>query len=369
MRLSRHALCLPALLVSGLIGAPASAAPGDPIGSAVTVVSIVTASLENDKHNLAQGDGVRAQELIAVDNEGRSEIELRDKTKLALGPGAKLLLDKFVYDPDIDGGAIVMNLVRGSFRFITGLAAKPAYVIHVPTASITVRGTIFDVYVKPDDTAWLLLIEGAVEVCTASGKCVVHDEPGKLIRILPDTVGVPVKWAGLPGKEDAVFDSAFPFVSRAPGIDPNPVFTREQIVLGTFPEKPHPKGYDDGDKGDKGDKGEKATTAAGRARRQRRPARTTTTSRTPRPNTSNARMKASAIAVRAAKPTTPKPRRRASTSCWASAAASSSEAAADTGASTSSRRLRDAGLQRFIERRDLSPRQRAACLQRLPHGR
>src|ERR1700730_16158631 len=153
MRFSRLAFCLPAFFA----GAPASAAAGDAIGSAVTVVSVVTASLDNDKHNLAQGDGVRAQELIAVDNDGRSEIELRDKTKLALGPGAKLLLDKFVYDPDIDGGAIVMNLVRG---------------------------TIFDVYVKPDDTAWLLLIEGAVEVCTASGKCFVHDEPGKLIRIL-----------------------------------------------------------------------------------------------------------------------------------------------------------------------------------------
>jgi hypothetical protein len=250
MRLSRLALCLPALFASSA----ASAAPGDNIGSAVTVVNIVTASLDNDKRNLAQGDGVRAQELIAVDNDGRSEIELRDKTKLALGPGAKLLLDKFVYDPDIDGGAIVMNLVRGSFRFITGLAAKPAYVIHVPTASITVRGTIFDVYVKPDNTAWLLLIEGAVEVCTSSGKCLVHDEPGKLIRILPDTVGVPVKWAGLPGKEDAVFDSAFPFVSRAPGVDPNPIFTRDQIVLGTFPEKLHPKDTDPGVKDDDGRK-------------------------------------------------------------------------------------------------------------------
>ena len=220
----------------------------------MTVVSIVTASLDNDKRNLAQGDGVRAQELIAVDNDGRSEIELRDKTKLALGPVAKLLLDNFVYDPDIDGGAIVMNLVRGSFRFITGLAAKPAYVIHVPTASITVRGTIFDVYVKPDNTAWLLLIEGAVEVCTSSGKCLVHDEPGKLIRILPDTVGVPVKWAGLPGKEDAVFNSTFPFVSHAPGVDPNPIFTRDQIVLGTFPEKPHPKDTDPGVKDDDGSK-------------------------------------------------------------------------------------------------------------------
>ena len=253
MRFSRLALCLPALFVCG----PAFAAPGDSIGSAVTVVSIVTASLENDKRNLAEGDGVRAQELIAVDADGRSEIELRDKTKLALGPGAKLLLDKFVYDPDIDGGAIVMNLVRGSFRFVTGLAAKPAYVIHLPTASITVRGTIFDVYVKPDDSAWLLLIEGAVEVCSSSGKCLVHDEPGKLIRILPDTVGVPVKWAGLPGKEDTVFDSAFPFVSRAPAFDPNPIFTREQIVLGTFPEKPHTKDHDDGDKKSEPTKSEK----------------------------------------------------------------------------------------------------------------
>jgi hypothetical protein len=246
MRLSRLALCLPAFFACG----PAFAAPGDSIGSALTVVNIVTASLENDKRNLAEGDGVRAQELIAVDEDGRSEIELRDKTKLALGPGAKLLLDKFVYDPDIDGGAIVMNLVRGSFRFVTGLAAKPAYVIHVPTASITVRGTIFDVYVKPDNSAWLLLIEGAVEVCSSSGKCLVHDEPGKLIRILPDTVGAPVKWAGLPGKEDAVFDAAFPFVSRAPGFDPHPILTREQIVLGTFPENPHAKDYDDGDKKD-----------------------------------------------------------------------------------------------------------------------
>jgi len=253
MRFSRPALCLAALLTAS----PASAA--DDIGSAVTVVSIVTASLEKDERKLAVGDGVRAQELISVDNEGRSELELRDKTKLALGPGAKLLLDKFVYDPDLEGGAIVMNLVRGSFRFVTGVAAKPAYVIHVPTASITVRGTIFDVYVKPDNSAWLLLIEGAIEVCTSNGKCVVHDEPGKLIRILPDTVGVPVKWAGLPGKEDAVFDSAFPFVSHAPTFDPNPVFTRDQIVLGTFPERPHPKDTDNGHKEDDSGKKDQPT--------------------------------------------------------------------------------------------------------------
>ena len=50
------------------------------------------------------------------------EIELHDKTSSRSGR-RQLLLDKFVYDPDIDGGAIVIDLVRRSFRFVTGLAA------------------------------------------------------------------------------------------------------------------------------------------------------------------------------------------------------------------------------------------------------
>lgn len=210
--------------------APAVSAPGDPIGSAVSVVNLVTAQLDQDERRLAIGDDVRQQELIEVDADGRSELILRDDTKLALGPGSRLLLDQFVYDPDISGGAIVLDLVRGTFRFITGIAAKPAYVIRTPTASITVRGTIFDVFVRPSGAAWLLLIEGAIEVCTEDNQCLVHDEPGKLIRIGTDKVDKPVKWASLSEKEDVPFEAAFPFIAAAPGFDPNPIFTRDDIV-------------------------------------------------------------------------------------------------------------------------------------------
>jgi hypothetical protein len=98
MRIPSPAICISALLMSS--GA-AVAAPGDAIGSAVTVVNYVTASLENaaDERQLASGDDVRQQELIEVDQDSRSEIELNDRTKLALGPGARMLLDKFVYVP------------------------------------------------------------------------------------------------------------------------------------------------------------------------------------------------------------------------------------------------------------------------------
>jgi FecR-like protein len=244
---SQSISCLAILLLG--MAAPSLAAPGDPIGSAVSVVSLVTAKLEEDQRRLVIGDDVRQQELIEVDADGRSELILRDDTKLALGPGSRLLLDQFVYDPDVSGGAIVLDLVRGTFRFITGVAAKPAYVIRTPTASITVRGTIFDVFVQASGGAWILLIEGAIEVCTESNQCRVHDEAGKLIRIGNDSqkVDEPVKWAALSDKDDVPFDTAFPFIAAAPGFDPNPKFTRDDIVDdkgndgGRKVEEPKPK--------------------------------------------------------------------------------------------------------------------------------
>lgn len=215
------------------IGATAAlAAAGSPIGSAITVVNLVTADLEDsgNPRQLSSGDDVRQQELIEVDNDGRSEIQLNDQTKLALGPGSRLMLDRFVYDPELSGGAIVMNFVRGTFRFITGIAAKPAYVIRTPNASITVRGTIFDVYTVTPNETWLLLIEGGVQACTNSGRCIVNDQPGKLIRISDDDIDSPQSWANISKGKDIKFDDAFPFIVRPPDIDPDVIFTRTQIV-------------------------------------------------------------------------------------------------------------------------------------------
>lgn len=229
MHLPRTILAVMALLASGHT---LDAAPKDPIGSAVTVVNYVTAKFETegDSRRLTSGDDVRQQELIEVDEDSRSEIELNDRTKLALGPGSRLLLDKFVYDPDLSGGAIVLNLVKGAFRFITGIAAKPAYVIRTPAASITVRGTIFDIYILGPSETWLLLIEGGVEVCAAYGGCLVLDQPGKLIRITADAVYGPMQWTTLARRQEAAFEDAFPFIVDPPDIDPGPIFTRADIV-------------------------------------------------------------------------------------------------------------------------------------------
>jgi len=246
MRLAFSAL-VAALLASAL---PAVAAPGDDIGATVRIVNLVTGEYEKDRRDLAKGDPVRQDELIEVGDDGIGEIRLNDDTELALGPGARLKLDQFVYNPDISGGAIVVNLVRGAFRFITGIAAKPAYVINTPTASVTVRGTLFDVYVQLSGVSWLLLIEGAIEVCNEARQCNDLDEPGKLIRITPDgVVSDPSKWGDLP-TGDLAFATAFPFIVTPPEIDPEPVLTADEIVGGRLPEGPID---DDDDAGDDSD--------------------------------------------------------------------------------------------------------------------
>ena len=211
--------------------------PGDVIGATVLVVNQVTGEFNHSLRTLGTGDDVLQEEVIAVGLDSRGELMLRDETKVALGPGARLVLDRFVYDPDKTAGAIVLNLVKGGFRFITGNAAKPVYVIRTPTAAVTVRGTIFDVFIEDSGAIWLLLHEGAIRACNAKDQCRNLDDPCRVLRIAPGgELDDPGTWNALPATRDVSFDTAFPFVVKPPDVDASPIFTREDIELGRCPE-------------------------------------------------------------------------------------------------------------------------------------
>ncbi|MGZ5889353.1 MAG: FecR family protein, partial [Hyphomicrobium sp.] len=111
-----------ATLASLVLCMAASTAFAEPIGSAVRIVNKVTGSLDQQRHDLTVGDNVSQNEAIEVASDALGELKLRDDTKLALGPGSRLVLDKFVYNPAPSTGAVGVNLVKGAFRFITGLS-------------------------------------------------------------------------------------------------------------------------------------------------------------------------------------------------------------------------------------------------------
>lgn len=220
----------------------AHAAPNERIGLTVQVVNEVSAAFEQDRRDLTLGDDVHQDELIEVGPDSIGELEFDDETKLALGPGSRMMLDKFVYNGEKSKGDIVVNLVKGAFRFITGVASKPSYRIKTPGAAITVRGTVFDTFVSQDNTIWLLLLEGGITACNDRATCKDLSRPGWILRVRPDgEIDDPVRWTGLPDRDAIGFHRAFPFMVNAPTIDPNPALTREAVLRSEAPKKALPK--------------------------------------------------------------------------------------------------------------------------------
>ncbi len=226
-----------AMLMSLALSPFTAALAAEPIGSTVRVINKVTGSLDDRQRDLAVGDGVNQNEAIDVAYNALGELKLRDDSKIALGPGAKLVLDKFVYDPTPSTGTVSANLLKGAFRFITGLARKSDYQLRTPSASITVRGTIFDVYVDPDGGTWLLLLEGSVRICNTAGQCTDVVNPCGVVHIT--AAGVIAGPEGWPAQTRQInFDTAFPFVGTPPVIDPRPLFTRTAVELNQCGAKP-----------------------------------------------------------------------------------------------------------------------------------
>jgi hypothetical protein len=214
-------------------GAVQAAVTGPPIGVAVTVKNEVTASDGDQKRSLKKDDGVRQDEVIEAGADALGELQFNDDSKLALGPGSRVVLDRFVYDPVRPDGSVIVRLVKGTFRFITGIAAKPSYLIKTPTASISVRGTVFDICIRPNGATWVLLIEGSVRICSGTGPCRVLAEPGKVMRVTLDRKVKPAAaWPDLPGKQATALETAFPFVPAAPSFSPPPAISRDDILNG-----------------------------------------------------------------------------------------------------------------------------------------
>ena len=137
------------------------------VGGAEVVVNQVNGSLSSgDVVLVSQGDGVYRNEQVRTGNESFVRLLLADKTSLALGPSSALKIDKFVYGGEGQSGKIAINIAKGALRFVTGDAAKSAYAITTPTATLGVRGTILRIRVTPARTD-VLLEEGGAQVCVS----------------------------------------------------------------------------------------------------------------------------------------------------------------------------------------------------------
>ena len=139
--------------------------PPPPADPTAVHIKKVTGSLDQQKHDLTVGDNLSQNEAIEVASDALGELKLRDDTKLRSAPivGASSSTSSST-TPRPRPAPLVSMAVKGAFRFITGLSSKGNYELRTPSAVISVRGTVFDVYVDQAGGTWLLLLEGSVRV-------------------------------------------------------------------------------------------------------------------------------------------------------------------------------------------------------------
>jgi len=85
--------------------------------------------------------------------DGRIGVTLNDDTRVSIGPGSEVRLDRFAYAPSAGQLGFVLNVVRGVAAYVSGRIAKlsPDSVhLETPAAIVGVRGTTLALRVVPE---------------------------------------------------------------------------------------------------------------------------------------------------------------------------------------------------------------------------
>ena len=121
------------------------------------------------------GHEVFAQETISTPANGATVMRFHDQTQLQIGANSTVVLDRFVYDPNVDSADASIKFTKGVFRYIAGQSKTEDNIkLSTPTTTLTIRGTKFLVYVADDGGTTVSVLDGAVDVQPCG--------PGKPVR-------------------------------------------------------------------------------------------------------------------------------------------------------------------------------------------
>lgn len=188
---------------------PASAA--EPIGKVVAAKTSVSSSGAGGKKELKVRDDVFFMDRLTTNATGIGEFMFDDGTKLALGPSASLVVDRFVQKNETTFQKLGVKAAKGTFRWVSGKSPSSAYQIKTPMGTMGVRGTAFDVSTRGGRTH-VVLLNGKATFC-AGAKCAVLSRTGDYISSDGSTVS-PTVQIGTAFKNRREAARVFPFLAN-----------------------------------------------------------------------------------------------------------------------------------------------------------
>jgi hypothetical protein len=156
----RHQIAI-SMLFALAASSPAFAAPS--IGNTVNASTTVSAS----GRILQKSSPLFFNDVVRTNATGLGQFVFDDGTKLAVGPSASVVIDKFIYKGQRTLGQTSIQASKGAFRYISGAFA--GHKVATPYGTIGIRGTAFDFTVR-NGKVYILLFRGNVDFCSG-GSC------------------------------------------------------------------------------------------------------------------------------------------------------------------------------------------------------
>jgi hypothetical protein len=192
--LLRRLRSLPAALaLIASLGAAHAAGGSTEVGSISDVEGKAEIVSSGQSAGAAKGAAVHANDELTTGADGHLQVTFRDETVLTLGEDARVVIDRYVFDPGQGVGDVLLSTTQGAFRFATGrikaLSGKNI-TVSTPVAEIGIRGTEF--WGGPIDGQYsVLLLAGEVNVKNQAGT-VTLNKPG-LATVIRSRLQAPLR--------------------------------------------------------------------------------------------------------------------------------------------------------------------------------
>jgi hypothetical protein len=128
-----------------------AAQEANPAGRIKTVTGAAFIVRNNAVIPAQAGQVVYEADALRTGPDGKMGVTLKDDTRLALGPGSEVRLERFAYAPGTASLGMVLKFVRGVTAYVSGRLAKLApdsVRLETPSAIVGVRGTTLAIRVE-----------------------------------------------------------------------------------------------------------------------------------------------------------------------------------------------------------------------------
>ena len=124
----------------------------------------------NTPRKLKRRAPVYGSDVVTTGEKGKAQIRMTDGGMIALKANSELVIADYEYSTDDGKGSVVMELVKGGLRSVTGAikADSGDYKLKTPVGSIGIRGTHYEIEMVGSEM-FIAVWDGAIDVQVETG--------------------------------------------------------------------------------------------------------------------------------------------------------------------------------------------------------